>query len=65
MRSSTPVTVAQDLQKDFYDFANYGPGLGLARGNLAHEAIELWFTSGYVAPPLQDMARRIDDILVR
>ena len=59
MRSSTPVTALETSEK-FYGFANYGPGLGLARGNLAHQAIELWFTSGR-RPCLGDMARRIDD----
>ncbi len=61
MRSSTPVT-ALETSKEFQGFANYGPGLGLARGNLAHQAIEAWFTSGR-RPSLNDMARRIDDIL--
>ena len=59
MRSSTPVT-ALETSKEFRGFANYGPGLGLARGNLAHQAIEQWFTSGR-RPSLEDMARSIDD----
>ena len=61
MRSSTPVTALETSEK-FQGFANYGPGLGLARGNLAHQAIEQWFTSGR-RPALEDMARRIDDTL--
>ncbi len=61
MRSSTPVT-ALERHQSFSGFANYGPGLGLARGNLAHQAIEQWFTAGR-RPALEDMARRIDDTL--
>ena len=61
MRSSTPVTALETSTK-FLGFANYGPGLGLARGNLAHQAIEMWFTSGR-RPSLDDLARRIDDAL--
>lgn len=61
MRSSTPVTALETSEK-LRGFANYGPGLGLARGNLAHQAIEQWFTSG-IRPSMEDMARRIDDTL--
>ena len=45
LRSSTPVTALQDSQPA-YAYTHHGDGMGLARGSLAHEAIEVWFTSG-------------------
>ena len=59
MRSSTPVT-ALERHEGFFGFARNGAGLGLARGRLAHEAIERWFTTGR-RPCLKEMARRLDD----
>ena len=59
MRSSTPVTDLETVEKH-YGFRRYGPGLGLARGRLAHEAIEAWFTSGS-RPNLREMAARLDE----
>ncbi len=59
MRSSTPVT-ALEKHEGFFGFARNGAGLGLARGQLAHEAIERWFTSGR-RPCLKEMARQLDD----
>ena len=61
MRSSTPVT-ALERHEGFFGFRRNGAGLGLARGRLAHQAIELWFTSGR-RPSLKDMAHRLDDEL--
>ena len=59
MRSSTPVT-ALEKHEGFFGFARNGAGLGLARGQLAHQAIERWFASGR-RPCLKEMARRLDD----
>ena len=61
MRSSTPVT-ALERHEGFFGFGRNGAGLGLARGRLAHQAIEMWFTSGR-RPRLKDLARRLDDEL--
>ena len=54
LRSSTPVTAlrAAPLRAS----GGHGDGLALLRGNLAHRAIELWFTTG-VRPPLPALAR--------
>ncbi len=61
MRSSTPATALETREKS-PAFARYGPGLGLARGQLAHQAIEQWFNTG-IRPCLEQMARQIDDAL--
>ena len=58
MRSSTPVTALEVVERVFYS----GPGLGLIRGRLAHDAIERWFATGR-RPNLEEMARRMDDAL--
>ena len=49
LRSSTPVTALRGTS--FQASSGHGDGLALLRGNLAHKAIELWFTSG-VRPSL-------------
>ena len=59
IRSSTPVT-ALERHEGFFGFVRNGTGLGLARGRLAHVAIEQWFTSGR-RPCLKEIARRLDD----
>ena len=59
MRSSTPVT-ALEKHEGFFGFVRNGAGLGLARGQLAHQAIQRWFTSGR-RPCLKEMARQLDD----
>ena len=54
LRSSTPVTA---LRKPLlHTPGRHGDGLALARGSLAHMAIELWFTTG-VRPALPELAR--------
>ena len=61
MRSSTPVTALETADKTFRP-AFFGPGLGLVRGRLAHQAIEQWFTTNQ-RPDLAEMVRRMDDSL--
>ena len=58
LRSSTPVTALR-APSPAGAFARHGDGLGITRGNLAHEAIEQWFTKG-ARPELVPMARKID-----
>ena len=54
LRSSTPVTA---LRKPVLRApSRHGDGLALARGNLAHRAIEFWFTTG-VRPSLTELAQ--------
>ena len=57
LRSSTPVTSLR-VPTAGARFGSHGDGLGLLRGNLAHEAIRLWFTSG-VRPSLQVLLARL------
>ena len=61
MRSSTPVTALETADKTFRP-AFFGPGLGLVRGRLAHQAIEQWFTTKQ-RPDLAETVRRMDDSL--
>ena len=58
LRSSTPATALRPPAGP-RAFDRHGDGLALVRGNLAHKAIELWFTSG-TRPELADLVRRID-----
>ena len=58
LRSSTPVTALRE-PVDADAFVRHGDGLGLARGNLAHLAIELWFTTGE-RPSLVRLAGSLD-----
>ena len=58
LRSSTPATALRPPAGP-RAFDRHGDGLALVRGNLAHKAIELWFTTG-TRPPLDDLVRRID-----
>ena len=58
LRSSTPATALRPPAGP-RAFDRHGDGLALVRGNLAHKAIELWFTTG-TRPPLADLVRRID-----
>ena len=57
LRSSTPVTALKE-PAPAAAFAGHGDGLGLIRGNLAHAAIEEWFTTGE-RPPLARLARTL------
>ena len=57
LRSSTPVTSLR-VQPAGSRFGSHGDGMGLLRGNLAHEAIRLWFTTG-VRPNLQVLLARL------
>ncbi len=57
LRSSTPVT-ALKAPADAAAFVGHGDGLGLVRGNLAHVAIEEWFTTGE-RPSLPRLARTL------
>ena len=45
LRSSTPVTALRP-PAERTAFGGHGDGLALVRGNLAHEAIRVWFTTG-------------------
>ena len=58
LRSSTPATALRPPAGP-RAFDRHGDGLALVRGNLAHKAIEMWFTTG-TRPPLADLVRRID-----
>ena len=58
LRSSTPVTALRAAP--FRPATGHGDGLGLLRGNLAHKAIELWFTTG-ARPSLTPLARTLAD----
>ncbi len=58
LRSSTPATALRP-PAGLRAFDRHGDGLALVRGNLAHKAIEIWFTTG-TRPPLADLVRRID-----
>ena len=58
LRSSTPATALRPPAGP-RAFDRHGDGLALVRGNLAHKAIEVWFTSG-TRPELADLVRRID-----
>ena len=58
LRSSTPATALRPPAGP-RAFDRHGDGLALVRGNLAHKAIELWFTTG-TRPALADLVRRID-----
>ena len=57
LRSSTPVT-ALKAPAHADAFVRHGDGLGLVRGNLAHVAIEEWFTTGE-RPSLPRLARTL------
>ena len=57
LRSSTPVTALKE-PASADAFTRHGDGLGLVRGNLAHVAIELWFTTGE-RPSLPRLARTL------
>ncbi len=56
LRSSTPVTALRAAP--FRPSGGHGDGLALLRGNLAHRAIELWFTTG-ARPLLTELARTL------
>ena len=56
LRSSTPVTALRAAP--FRPSGGHGDGLALLRGNLAHRAVELWFTTG-ARPSLTDLARTL------
>ena len=58
LRSSTPVTALRP-PAPVHAFAHHGDGLGIARGSLAHRAIELWFTTGS-RPALTELSRALD-----
>lgn len=58
LRSSTPVTALRAPGPDRL-YVGHGDGLALLRGNLAHRAIEQWFTTG-VRPELAALARTLD-----
>ena len=57
LRSSTPVTSLR-VPAVGVRIGSHGDGMGLLRGNLAHEAIRLWFTTG-VRPSLQVLLARL------
>ena len=57
LRSSTPVTSLR-VSPAGSRFGSHGDGLGLLRGNLAHEAIRRWFTTGD-RPDLQVLLARL------
>ena len=57
LRSSTPVTSLR-VPAAGVRVGSHGDGMGLLRGNLAHEAIRLWFTTG-VRPNLQVLPARL------
>lgn len=59
LRASTPVTALRAPRSPSSSAAGAGDGLALLRGNLAHRAIELWFTSS-VRPDLVTLARTLD-----
>ena len=61
LRSSTPVTALR-APADTHAFGRHGDDLALVRGNLAHKAVEVWFTTGE-RPPLVGLARTLDDDL--
>ena len=56
LRSSTPVTALRGTP--FRASGGHGDGLALLRGNLAHKAIELWFTTR-VRPSLTALVRTL------
>ena len=58
LRSSTPVTALR-APVAAPAFTHHGDGLGIVRGNLAHRAIELWFTTGS-RPALTELSRTLD-----
>ncbi len=58
LRSSTPVTALKEPTPT-PAFARHGDGLALVRGNLAHRAVEVWFTTGQ-RPSLVDLTRTLD-----
>ena len=57
LRSSTPVTALRP-PAERTAFGGHGDGLALVRGNLAHEAIRAWFTTG-VRPSLTALLARL------
>ena len=61
LRSSTPVTALR-APANTHAFGRHGDGLALVRGNLAHKAVEVWFTTGE-RPSLVGLARTLDDDL--
>ena len=61
LRSSTPVTALR-APAHTHAFGRHGDGLALVRGNLAHKAVEVWFTTGE-RPSLVGLARTLDDDL--
>ncbi len=61
LRSSTPVTALR-APTPTHAFVRHGDGLALVRGNLAHRAVEVWFTTGE-RPSLVELARTLDDDL--
>ena len=61
LRSSTPVTALQDPQPTHVHH-QHGDGMGLARGSLAHKAIEAWFSTGS-RPLVSDLAANLDSSL--
>ena len=58
LRSSTPATALRAPAAS-PAFTGHGDGLGIVRGNLAHRAIELWFTNGE-RPALAELVQSID-----
>ena len=58
LRSNTPVTALRPPAAA-QAFTHHGDGLGIVRGNLAHRAIELWFTTGS-RPALTELSRSLD-----
>ena len=61
LRSSTPVTALR-APAHTHAFGRHGDGLALVRGNLAHKAVEVWFTTEE-RPSLVGLARTLDDDL--
>ena len=58
LRSSTPVTALKEPTPT-PALARHGDGLALVRGNLAHRAVEVWFTTGQ-RPSLVRLAGTLD-----
>ena len=58
LRSSTPVTALR-AQEATHVYSRHGDGLGLVRGNVAHRAVEVWFTTGE-RPALDSLVRQAE-----